>query len=505
MTDETQVSYDEVPYTSHSFPASHPNAMATVAALFGMTPAPITNCRVLELGCASGFNIIPMAFALPESQFVGVDISSSQIAEGQEATRALGLENVELRPLSIVDIADDFGLFDYIVCHGVFSWVSTDVQEKILEISHRNLKPQGVAYISYNCLPGWYIAGMVREMMLYHIERFTDPAKRMQQARAFLDYLAAGNIVPKSNYARFLKEEAELVRQTPEAFLYHDHLEKVNQPLFFHQFAKRAAGHGLQYVWESYQGDMSMYLRKEIKETLDRISTDLIRREQNIDFLLNRRFRQSLLCRSDVVLDRSVPPERLMGFQFVGTAKPLSARHVDVHSGAAATFRAPGGGFDHRARSGAQGGAPLFARDESAVSVVRRALRCGPHGLKEADGQEPASDDALRTAILELLRQCLWFGMVAVYVHPVRTATTVGDRPVAWPVARYQANSSDHVTNPWHRTVALEPTKRRILPLLDGRHDRSQLAAIMVAMAESDGAGVTPAGKRAAQLGDNPV
>ncbi len=99
MSDEPQTSYDEVPYASHAFPQTHPNTMATVATLFGMTPAPVTNCRVLELGCAAGFNIIPMAAALPDSRFVGVDLSSRQVAEGQEAIKALGLTNVELRQL----------------------------------------------------------------------------------------------------------------------------------------------------------------------------------------------------------------------------------------------------------------------------------------------------------------------------------------------------------------------------------------------------------------------
>jgi methyltransferase-like protein/SAM-dependent methyltransferase len=494
--DETQSSYDEVPYDSHSFPASHPDAIATVATLFGMAPAPVTNCRLLELGCASGFNIIPMAFALPDSQFVGVDLSPSQIAEGVEATRALGMTNVELRAMDIMDLGNDIGQFDYIVSHGVFSWVSTEVQERILEISSRHLKPQGVAYISYNCLPGWCLPGMIRDMMLYHIERFSDPAKRMQQARAFLDYLDTGNLVPKSSYARFLKEEAELVRHTPQAFLYHDHLEKLNQPLFFHEFARRAAAHGLQYIWESYQGDMSLYLKKEIKETLDRISTDVIRHEQNIDFLLNRRFRQSLLCHSDVVLDRSVPPERLAGFQFVGSAKPQAAL-VDLCAPGGATFRAPRGGsitVHDPVRKAAlvclHETNPRYLSFDELCDLVRARL-------KDANGPEPAAADSLRAVILDLLRQCLWFRLVAAHVHRVHTVTTVGDRPVGWPVARYQAKSSDHVTDPWHRTVLLTPIERQLLPLLDGQHDRSQLVEIMMAKADEQRVDVAPAGDHA--------
>ena len=214
MSEQIQANYDEVPYDSLAFPQTHPGTIATVATLFGMTPAPVTNCRVLELGCAAGFNIIPMAATLPDSRFVGVDLSARQVAEGQEAIKVAGLTNIELRPMSIMDVGDDFGRFDYIICHGVFSWVPAEVREKILEIAARNLAPQGVAYVSYNCFPGWHLAGMIREMMLYHTQRFPEPAKRIQQARAFLDYLAMGTLDPNSSYARLLKEEADLLRGT---------------------------------------------------------------------------------------------------------------------------------------------------------------------------------------------------------------------------------------------------------------------------------------------------
>jgi len=324
MADETHSSYDDVPYDSHSFPQSHPNTMATVAALFGMTPKPIQHCRVLELGCASGFNLIPMAATLPESNFVGIDLSARQVADGLEAIKTLGLKNIELKAMSLMDVGDDLGQFDYILCHGVFSWVPFEVREKILAISARNLAPQGVAYISYNCFPGWAMPLMIRSMMLYHTRRFTGYEKRVEQARALLDYLEMGTIDPNSTYARFLKEEAELLRRTPHHYIYHEHLEDVNEPLYFHQFAERAAVHGLQYIWESYVGDKGGYLRNEVKETLDRLSTDVIRREQNVDFLINRRFRMSLVCHDNVGLDRNLSPARMSLFKFMGWAQPKS-------------------------------------------------------------------------------------------------------------------------------------------------------------------------------------
>ena len=47
--------------------------------LFGLNTAAPTQCRVLELGCAAGLNLIAMAALLPESTFVGIDLSPVQI------------------------------------------------------------------------------------------------------------------------------------------------------------------------------------------------------------------------------------------------------------------------------------------------------------------------------------------------------------------------------------------------------------------------------------------
>ena len=77
MADQLQyiTPYDAVPYESKSFPQTHPDRLATLGRLFGMNPAPVTHSRVLELGCAGGGNLIPMAFHLPENDFLGIDLS----------------------------------------------------------------------------------------------------------------------------------------------------------------------------------------------------------------------------------------------------------------------------------------------------------------------------------------------------------------------------------------------------------------------------------------------
>jgi SAM-dependent methyltransferase len=233
----TSNSYDEVPYDSHPFVQTHPDRLATVATLFGLRPQPIEQCRVLELGCAAGGNIVPIADELRESEFVGIDLSRRQIEDGKQLVEKLGLTNVDLRHASIMDVDESYGKFDYVICHGVFSWVPNAVQDKIFEICSQQMKPQGVAYISYNTYPGWHMRGMIRDMMRYHAERFSTAKIRTRQARALLDFLAQSVKQPESAYTRLLQQELSTLRNQADHYLVHEHLEEVNAPLYFHQFA----------------------------------------------------------------------------------------------------------------------------------------------------------------------------------------------------------------------------------------------------------------------------
>ena len=171
--------YDEIPYGSHPYPDSRPDHLRTLGRLFGMNPPEVKTARVLELGCAEGGNIIPHATKYPKAKFVGVDLSKVQIDAGNGHIKELRLKNIELKCMSIVDVDKDFGEFDYIISHGLISWVPDFVRDKIFEISSRNLSPQGIAYISYNTLPGWNMVRSIRDMMLFHTKSFTDPGEKV--------------------------------------------------------------------------------------------------------------------------------------------------------------------------------------------------------------------------------------------------------------------------------------------------------------------------------------
>src|SRR6185503_10934875 len=159
-------SYDALPYPLLAHAQTHPAWLATLAVVHGLRPAPVEHCRVLEIGCASGSNLIPFACEMDGSEFVGIDLSSRQVAEGQEFIRALGLRNIRLQAQDLLDF-DDAGTFDYIIAHGLYSWVPQTVRDRLMDICRRHLAPQGVAFISFNAYPGWQGLNMVRDLMLY--------------------------------------------------------------------------------------------------------------------------------------------------------------------------------------------------------------------------------------------------------------------------------------------------------------------------------------------------
>ncbi len=222
-----------------------------------------------------------MAEAFPGATFVGVDLSARQIEDGRAQVERLKLGNVELRHASILDVNDSFGTFDYVLCHGVFSWVPTAVQDRILEICAQSLTTHGVAYVSYNTYPGWHMRGMIRDMMRFHATKFAAPAERTRQARALIDFLAESARPESGLYPALLKSELDAVRHQADHYLYHEHLEDVNEPLYFHEFVDRAGAHGLRYLGEARVGTMlSGTFGPDVEKALKLLATDQVQTEQ---------------------------------------------------------------------------------------------------------------------------------------------------------------------------------------------------------------------------------
>jgi len=497
VADPPPTTYDELPYINRAFPQTHPDRIGTIARLFGLHPPDPRSCRVLELGCASGDNLIPMALGLPDARFVGIDLSLRQVEEARQTVEALGLANIELSRHDIADVDASWGAFDYIICHGVYSWVPAPTREKILAICHENLAPNGVAYVSYNTLPGWHIRGMIRDMMIYHAAPYQGAAAKVRQARALLDFLAQS--VPATQaYGMMLRQEQDAIRNEPDAYLFHDHLEVVNDAVYFHQFAEAAGRHELEYLGEAEFGQMTMSNSSpQVTEALRRIGPDIIRTEQYMDFLNNRTFRQTLLIRAGATLQRNLAAVVLDGLVAASAALPVSTQ-PSLAEGAIEVFRTPNGATHNIGDALTKTALLLLGQQwPLSVPVAQLAAMCRARLQRDAGTAAGASipEDAVR-ALSGRLLQGFAARAVELRLFAPRLTPTPTARPCASPLARLQARRNGTVTNLRHEPVALDDLQRRLLPLLDGTRDVAALVAALAKLAKEDtiGAGTQAGG-----------
>ena len=159
VEDALLTGYNDVPYTSAPDPARHPERLATLGTLLGLDVAPLPTCRVLELACGDGANLVPIASTLPGATFVGFDFAAAPIARAQRMVSELRLANVHAVQLHLREVPGDFGTFDYIIAHGLYSWIPADVRAHVMPLIARLLAPNGVALVSYNAMPGCHMRG----------------------------------------------------------------------------------------------------------------------------------------------------------------------------------------------------------------------------------------------------------------------------------------------------------------------------------------------------------
>jgi methyltransferase-like protein/cyclopropane fatty-acyl-phospholipid synthase-like methyltransferase len=478
-------SYDELPYTSNPFPQTHPDHLATLATLFGLTPPPLDNCRILELGCAAGGNIIPMAVALSGSHCVGIDYSGKQIADGQKTLTALGIKNVELKHLSILDVTKDLGEFDYILCHGVYSWVPEAVQDKILQIYSENLSRDGVGYLSYNTFPGWHMRGQIRDMMGYHDAHHRDkpPLERVGQARALLDFLAKSVQGDKNPYSLLLRQELETLQKHNDSYLFHEHLEEHNDPIYFFEFYERITAKKLRYIGEAdFRSMVPMNFPPDVQEVLNRLGPNLIQMEQYLDFLRNRTFRQSLLGHEHVRPNYNLHPALMEKFNLASPLKPAAEKPA-LATMDPVEFKGPNDisltSGDPIVKAALVHLASVWPRSVP-FATLRAEARKLIGSAKPEDPAELETDNLLLGKALLTGYATAGGSIVELSLMTSPFVTTVADRPKASPLARVQAASGHQVTNLAHQPVGLTEFDRQLLPYLDGAHNRSSLLKIMV-------------------------
>jgi methyltransferase-like protein/2-polyprenyl-3-methyl-5-hydroxy-6-metoxy-1,4-benzoquinol methylase len=481
--DRLRASYDEAPYESYAHARSAPGQLAAIAWLFGLDTPEVDTARVLEVGCAAAGNLIPFAAMHPRASAVGIDLAPVHVAQGRERVRALGLDNVELLDGDITQVdLSSRGPFDFIICHGVYSWVPDDVQDAILAVCSSLLADTGVAYVSYNTYPGWKAKEIVRDAMLLSVDDAASPPEKVARARRMVEFLH-DVAQPDSVLARAVADHRAMASVSGDYYLLHEELESFNAPCYFRDFVHRARAHGLEYLAEAQPENMFArnYGPLAVDHLLKGHGRDHVLVEQHLDFVVNRSYRQTLLVKAARAerISRTVDRNRNRRLHVAARLQPITGSTLLDHS---------------NQRYGADGVAAIVAYDPAVKAAIDalsarwpwtcswQELRAAVHArLARAGVEAPADVDVRIDGLMEVLitRGLARYRLDPVCPRPTSTPVRL-DESVRRTAELIRDDGEAFVFNHWHESVPLSALDRHLLPLLDGNHDRDALLDAMV-------------------------
>ena len=467
-------SYDDLPYESLPLPDTHPDYLRAIALLYGVTAAPASACRVLELGCAGGGNLLPLAWYFPSSQCTGVELARGHVEEANALIAELGLNNAQVLHRSITEPMDDLGEFDYILAHGVFSWVPPAVQDRLLEICGQHLAPNGIAYISYNTLPGWHVRGLLRDALLSYCAPGGRASERLAQAHELFDLLEPALRAQNSLDAQLALKEIDYLRQAAPSYVYHEYLEEINQPLHFSRFMQRADQAGLAYLadaelWTMFPDTLGADAAPAYAAISDRLQ-----QEQMLDLARLRKFRRSLLVRKDVQV-RATPD--LSALETLAYYADLSSdEELDLSGNIAQNFIGPTGNRFEVQQALTKAALMVLAMHYPQALSWDELLQQSSALLAEHGGR--VTDETLTAYRTE------WFSLIA--YQALRPALEIGNRcdtlaehPCAHGLAHTQAARGRIVASVRHTAVELDALSATLLSHLNGARSVPELAKLM--------------------------
>ncbi len=478
-------SYDEIIYPSYSHSSTNPAKSCAIGKLLGVNTVSVGKARILEIGCASGANIIPLAEIYPNATILGVDLSANQIALAEDKKNKLGLKNITFKADSILDVDLSGQEFDYIIAHGVYAWVPDYVQKCLLKICGTCLSPNGIAFISYNTLPGWNSIKTIRDMMLFHGETFSDPMQKVREGRNVLAFVAKNVQPTEGPYKQILEKEINRIQDVSDSYLFHEYLEALNKPCYFREFMASANEFGLSYLAESNLP--SMYLGNQNSDAAKVLGgiADLVRQEQYVDFITNRRFRSTLLMRDTVTFSRALDGDRLKGIKL--TANFFAEEPVDEES------------LENLAELN------LVARQEKGLSTkISGHIQCLAYfellkvypgrltvseitkAVLKTSGDVSMKANDLEKILANFFIRLVFKGLVSISMPDVLHASEAGEKPNILPSIRLAAEEGENVTNVYHDSVQLRRDQRIVIQFMDGTKDIDALVDVVSMYADQN-------------------
>jgi SAM-dependent methyltransferase len=443
-------SYDRVPYPSAIFARTHPDRLATLALLHGLTPPDISTARVLEIGCGDGLNVLAMAAAYPKMTVEGFDLSEAAIARGNELLTLSGMTNASLTVLDAMAAVAHYpaGSFDYVIAHGVYAWVPDAVRAAIMELIGHVLSPNGVALISYNALPGGHMRMIMRDMLLHQIEGIDDPQLKIVATRHFLETLDT-EIPADEPIRQAIRDLARSMLKRPDNLLFHDELGDYYAPQSLSGISTAAGKAGLRFLNDSGRNRLLDGFFPDDYELSDNPEHEIVRLRQADDYLAMRFFRQTVFVRSECAPCRKIATANLGPLWM--TAQ-LPRREDGV-------FRF---GEDE-----------IEIGDAQLASALEKLTAKWPERLPVMETIE--GEDRL-LAVMELFAE----GYVSLHSKPAPFAVEITEKPCASPLVRAQLQRGEvQLCALNHTYVAVEqPALRTLLEHADGTRTAGDISAI---------------------------
>ena len=450
--------YDDLPYVSRPFRQTHPDRLACMGLLLGMTPADPRTARVLDVGCGSALNLIAMAATLPDARFFGFDLAQTAVEQARSCIARLGLQNIRVEHMDLLEFPGDAGEFDYIIAHGFYSWVPEEVREALLTLMDRHASPHAICYLSFNARPGSTLRLAWREAAAYHAHGIVDPVERAQASVRMLELMAETSAARPGAWRDIVTDMVGAVHEKGIRWVGHDDFGPVFEPFHFHEVAEAAARHGMQYLSDACHFDSQPYeLSDPARDILqDLEQRDLLLREQYFDFLELRPFRQILLCRSGVALRRPIDTNGLRQMSFSSAADETGAA-------------SDGQIVVSNPLTGSRSEVGELSR--AILRQLRAAWPCSMPFAEVLPAQRDRGEIALR---LERLWAC---ALIEAHAVAQRCGRGADERPVVCHLARLEAADCTTVTTRIHSQCIVDDVTRDLLRLLDGSRSRSELIA----------------------------
>lgn len=445
------------PYVSFQFAETHPDRLATLGRLFGMPTADPTTARVLEIGCGDGGNLLPIAESIPLAELTGFDLSEGAIASAKQVARRFTIQNVHLEQANILDF-EPRGEFDYIIAHGVYSWVSAEVRRALLNLVASSLAENGVGYISFNAQPGWHLRSLTREI----VRRGAGEGRwehRVARGQGFLSALAKALTNQRGSYAALIQEEAAIIESAHPTYVLGEHLADENRAFFFSEFVDDLRAVDLRYLCEAeFHASGTNGMPADLQKFVRQHSTNQDEVEANADLARGTRFRRALVTHASNQ-SRHPEPAVVQSLRISCAARPLAEKE--------ATFEMPS-----RRR---------FAVSDAMVKVaLHHVLDAWPKSVPFRELTDRVRRSGQNLDVDRLAAGLLWLysgGCVEFTTLDAPATRTPPERPRTSPLARHYASlERDLVPNLRHQSVSLRADQKRVLCLLDGTSTVRELA-----------------------------